>query len=190
MSANAEPTGVGVVRRAKQVIHIESFPYASVQHDVRRTLDRHAREAFADVDLVRSTQWSQPDWTYIARCGHAIVGHYNLVEREILLDGQPVRAVGLNNLVAAPGERGRGHGRRLLEQTQELWSSKHSAEVGLLLCSNELVRYYADLGWYRSAAEVEYDQPTGRCRWRANCMLYAPNESHEPARIDLRGLPW
>lgn len=172
------------------VLSIETLPYASVQAELRLALERDANEAFGDVDLVRNTQWSLPTWTYIARRGDQPVAHYNLIRREIRLDGRPIRAAGLNNLIAAPNERGCGQGRRLLEQTQDQWFSRYDVQLGLLLCSDALVGFYARLGWRPTTAQVVYEQPTGRCRWPARCMLYVPSGIREPASIDLQGLPW
>jgi GNAT superfamily N-acetyltransferase len=172
-------------------LKISSSRYLELPAGRRQQLIDAANAEFAQFDLVRDTQWSPPDWTFLALEGEELAAFYNLVERTVRIDGVPVRAVGLNNLVTLPAHRGRGLGSRLLRETEGQWFDSLAAEAGLLLCADALLPFYSRLGWRKMDARVTYTQPGGPRVWAANCMLLDPRRKVSATRdVDLCGFPW
>jgi GNAT superfamily N-acetyltransferase len=172
-------------------LKISSSRYLELPAERRQQLIDGANAEFAQFDLVRETQWSSPDWTFLAFEGDELAAFYNLVERTVKIDGVPVRAAGLNNLVTLPAHRGRGFGSRLLRETAGQWIDSLGAEAGLLLCADALLPFYSRLNWQKVDARVTYAQTGGSRVWAANCMLLDPRRKMAATReIDLCGFPW
>lgn len=150
-----------------------------------------ANNEFDQFPIVRQTVWTTPDWSFLGMDEHNLACFYNLVERVVRFDDQPVEIVGLNNLVTAPGYKSRGLASELLRSTEAEWFTTLKARYGLLLCADHLIPFYARLGWQRVSSEVRYSQPERKHVWTANCMVLSPaRERVEPHVIDLCGLPW
>jgi GNAT superfamily N-acetyltransferase len=172
-------------------LKISSSRYLELPGERRQQLVDAANVEFARFDLVRETQWAQPDWSYLALEGDELAAFYNLVERTVNIDGIPVRVAGLNNLVTLPAWRSRGLGSRLLRETEAQWFDSLGAEAGLLLCADALLPFYSRLGWQKADARVTYAQPGGSRIWAANCMLLdARRKMAAIHEIDLCGFPW
>lgn len=154
-------------------------------------LEEIAEGEFGEYTLVRETTWAQPDWCYRAFDGAELAVFHNVVLRTVRVDGAEVRAAGLNNMITLPAFRGRGAATRLLSETQPRWFQELGAEIGLLLCADALMPFYARLGWRKLDARVTYDQPAGCRIWSANCMvLDRKGLIGAPRGVDLCGLPW
>jgi hypothetical protein len=158
--------------------------------DLRSLVEAAAHAEFDRFDLVRETEWAKPDWSFLIGDPEP-AAFYHLVERTVRIDGAPVRVAGLNNLVTLPARRGRGAASELLRRTQPQWFETLGAQLGLLLCADALIPFYARLGWHPTPAKVTFAQPRGTRTWSANCLLLDPAGRSESRRdIDLCGLPW
>jgi predicted N-acetyltransferase YhbS len=170
-------------------VRIVTTRYADLPAERRAVLEDIAEAEFMQYQLVRETQWADPDWSFQAFDGETFVGFHNIVLRSVRVDGEPVRIAGLNNVVTLAAHRGRGFAARMLRETQPRWVPEFGAESGMLLCADPLVAFYSKLGWVRVNARVVYDQPAGRKVWAANCMTLDARAT--PAEeVDLCGLPW
>ena len=150
-----------------------------------------ASNEFDQFPIVRQTSWATPDWSFLGMDDHTLACFYNLVERVVRFDDQPVEIVGLNNLVTAPRYKSRGFASRLLRSTETDWFTTLKARYGLLLCADHLIPFYVRLGWQRVSSEVRFSQPEREHVWPANCMVLSPaREPVAPQVIDLCGLPW
>ena len=157
----------------------------------RQQLEAAAHAEFGQFEIVRETRWAPPSWAYLAFYDGDLAAFYNIVEREVKIDGVPVRVAGLNNLITLPAHRGRGVASRLLRETASQWFASLGVECGLLLCADGLLPFYTRLGWQKAVARVTYAQPDGPRTWPANCMLLDPERNiAAPREIDLCGLPW
>lgn len=150
-----------------------------------------AGNEFDRFPIVRQTTWATPDWSLLGMEGCDLACFYNLVERVVQFDGQPIRVAGLNNLVTAPGYKRRGLASRLLTATETEWFTTLKAQYGLLLCADDLLPFYARLGWQRVSSEIRFAQQGSEQLWPANCMVLSPGRQPvDPGVIELRGLPW
>jgi len=64
-------------------------------------------------------------------------------------------------------------------------------QIGFLFCADDLIPYYAGIGWQALRSKVIIHQPTGKKEWPSNKMILDPNNNfEEPKEVDLNGLPW
>lgn len=170
---------------------IVSSRYADLPPDQRAYLENIAEEQFGHIPLVRETTWAEPDWAYLGYQGEKLVVFHNVILRSVSIDGAATRIAGLNNMITLPGCRGQGFASRLLRETQPEWFDRHGAQRGMLLCADELVPFYARLGWRRVDVPVRYEQPSGALVWAASCMVLDAAEAAMPRQeVKLCGLPW
>ncbi len=66
-----------------------------------------------------------------------------------------------------------------------------TADVGVLLCFDDLVKFYQDRGWEPLRCTVEVTQSQGSIIWPYQAMAwYRSNELRNPNKVDLCGLPF
>jgi len=164
--------------------------YSDLNKSTRSTLDRYIEGEFGAVPIVQNTEWAIPDWTVILYEEGEIAAFYNIVIRNILIDGTECKAGGINNLITPQSFRGNGYATQLMQDAGRLLFDELSCELGILLCADELIPFYERFGWYAVGCPVYFDQPAGKQRWDANTMLLTVDGKREPREIDLNGLPW
>lgn len=170
---------------------LEILSYAQLSQPVRLELQAAVDQEFGHIPVVQSTQWATPEWAVTLRVQQKLATFYHLVERVVLLDGRPYRAVGLNNVITLPAFRGQGYSTHLLRTTEPCWWRELHAELGVLLCVDELVPFYERLGWHYTRAATYFAQPASRQQWTVNTMLHSPKATlPHPTEIDLQGYPW
>lgn len=157
---------------------------------IKNQLDNFIEEEFGHIPIVKETAWAVPNHTIIFYQGDEIAGFYNIVERTITIDGKDYFAVGINNVITPPKYRGKGISSKTLRETEDFIFTELKAELGLLLCADNLLPFYNKLNWYRVQCPVYFEQPSGKKLWAANTMLRTPGRVLSPKEIDLNGLPW
>jgi hypothetical protein len=173
------------------MLTIQTYRHCDLPARRRDELRLLAANEFDRFPIVHETTWAAPDWSFLGMDGDHLACFYNLVERVVRFDGQQVEIVGLNNLVTATHYKSRGLASQLLRSTEAEWFATLKAKYGLLLCAEQLVPFYARLGWQRMSSEVRFSQPGAERVWTATCMVLSPAREPVDARvIDLCGLPW
>ncbi|WP_082582691.1 GNAT family N-acetyltransferase [Frateuria sp. Soil773] len=174
------------------MLTIRTYRYSELSKERRDQLRSLASNEFDQFPIVQQTNWATPDWSFLGiESQGQLACFYNLVERVVRFNDQPVKVVGLNNLVTAPDYKRLGLASHLLSSTEAQWFSVFNASYGLLLCANHLIPFYRRLGWQRVSSEVRFMQGERECVWGAECMVLSPlREVIDPAAIDLCGLPW
>lgn len=172
-------------------VHYSSSEYGALNPSIRSQVDDAAKTEFGHVPIVQEYKWAEPTYSFVATEGEFLVASVNLVAREVLWGKLKVDAAGVNNLVTHKKYRGRGHGRELMEMAMRFAFASMGAKAGILFCADDLVPFYASLGWKRTDAKVLFNQPSGQCYWTSNRMWIAESSAiTEPQQIDLGGLPW
>jgi len=151
----------------------------------------------ADVDVFSKTRaWhgSGPAWSVMIEEGPVVIAHLGAVERTVEVDGELVRAAGLQNVYVLPDRRGKGYVDQLLAAAMEE-AGRRRYDCGLLFCVPELEKVYARCGWKAMEGievmrmdEQGQDTPLpGR-----NVAMYYPLARRELSgrRIHLRGNDW
>lgn len=169
---------------------IEIIKYSSLSSAIKNQLNDIIHKEFGHITVVKETKWATPDWTIINYTNKEIVTFYNIVERVVSIDGKELKAAGINNVITPINHRGNGFSSMTLIETESFLFDKLNADLGLLLCADNLVPFYQRLGWYKVNCDVYFDQPTGKKIWSANTMLLYKSSNISPKKIDLNGLPW
>jgi predicted acetyltransferase len=169
---------------------IKVYRYAQLPPGRREELATLAALEFGDVPFVRNTDWAIPDWSVLKFEGDELVSFYNIMERDIDIDGQQLKAGGINNVITKREHRGKGLASVLLEETGNLLFDELRCDLGLLLCADDLVGFYQKHGWYKMNCRLSYDQPQGKQDYTSNVMCLTRSLQLTPQAIDLNGLPW
>lgn len=164
--------------------------YPELDRQTLDQLDHFIEEEFGHIPIVRDTEWAKPDWTIIYYAEDKIATFYNIIEREILVDDNKINAAGINNVITPSLYRGKGYASKVLRESENLIFDELKLELGLLLCSDDLIPFYERLNWYCVDCTVHFDQQDGKKLWKANTLLLSRKEKLAPHNIDLNGLPW
>lgn len=164
--------------------------YDALSPAIKETLNNNIKSEFGHIPIVQETTWATPDWTVLQTENDTIVTFFNIIERQVLLDGTPCKIGGINNVITPPPFRGKSYSSQLLTSTTGFLFDELQCEHALLLCADAMIPFYNRLGWYTVNSTVYMKQPSGRKLWTANTMLLSPGNAIAPAVIDLQGTPW
>ncbi|GAB3197472.1 putative N-acetyltransferase YhbS [Pontibacter aydingkolensis] len=171
---------------------IKSIKYSNLSPADADELQQCIHAAFGHVPFVQNHTWAQPDWTFIKYENGRVATFYNVVLRDVSIDGKKYKVAGVNNVITPEEFRGRGFASEILRATEQYLFNDLGCKYGLLLCADALLPFYTRLGWYKVHPTLYYDQPTGRQLYDSNVMLLSSEEQPfiKPESIDLNGLPW
>ena len=171
---------------------IKKEKYSELRPALKSALDGLIDAEFGHVPFVQERVWAQPDWVFVKYEGDEVATFYNVVLREVSMDGQRYKVAGINNVITPKSFRGKGYSTQTLCETADFLYQDLGCSYGLLLCADALLPFYSRLGWYKADTTLYYDQPAGKQLYDSNVMLFAPAGAPElhPQHIDLNGLPW
>jgi aminoglycoside 2'-N-acetyltransferase I len=119
-----------------------------------------------------------------------------MLERTILVGGQPVRIGGISGVVTRPERWRQGAASRAMQVAAEFMCGELGVAFGLLLSSRMAVPLYERLGWRVIQGTVVCDQPEGKLSWTEEfpdnppMMLPCQGTEFPEGPVDLCGLPW
>jgi GNAT superfamily N-acetyltransferase len=125
-----------------------------------------------------------------------LVSYLWLIERTILVQGQPARIVGIRSVATDPAHRRRGFGTAAMRHTADFIWRELKPDFGMLLSSVMGVPFYLSLGWQIVEGPVWIDQPSGRLDRaviapdRPTMVLLPEGAALPQGPIDLCGLPF
>lgn len=164
--------------------------HAELDSEVKQQIDSCIHSEFGHIPIVAETEWAIPDWTIVYFEGREIAMFYNVVVREIDIDGKAYQVGGINNVITPKPFRGNGYASKVLKNSPQFIFDTIGCDIGLLLCADDLIPFYERLNWYAVQCPVHFDQPDGKKQWAANTMLLSKTEQLTPMEIDLKGTPW
>jgi predicted N-acetyltransferase YhbS len=83
--------------------------------------------------------------------GSVLLSYAEVVETTALRDGKHVRVAGLSNVFTFPPYRREGHASEIVRAANSLIDQR-DPEMAILFCEDELVPFYAALGWTAAPA--------------------------------------
>jgi predicted N-acetyltransferase YhbS len=122
-----------------------------------------------------------------------VVGHVGLLEERVRAGEEEVKVCGVGAVVTRPEAQGRGHARRAMLRAHEMMRDETDAEFGMLYCRDELIPFYAALGWQLVSDENEFGQPAGPTPSPFNVMVLPLRDGGREwpvGRVVVEGLPW
>ena len=169
---------------------IDLIKYDKLEVSIKEKLNSYITIEFGHIPIVQETEWAEPDWTVIYSEEDEIKTFCNIIEREILVDDVKMKIGGINNVITPKQFRGNGYAGQILRRAGNIIFDELNCELGLLLCSDDLVPYYEKLAWYKLDCPVYFEQSTGEKLWKANAMFLSRKEQFTPQEVKLNGLPW
>ena len=137
------------------------------------------------------TKWADPDWAVMVWEGDEMVSNIHIIERTILVGGQPVRVGGLGNIATKVEWRKRGYATAALKTALDFLVNSLHVDFGLMIATRDVIARYERAGWVVVAATMLIDQPDGKRNFDIPVLIRPlDRESWPSGQIDLCGLPW
>lgn len=172
----------------------EHLMTADLDAEIRRGLCACFPNDVAVFSQSRAWHASGPAFSAVLQDGPAVIAHTGVVDRTIDVDGQPVRAAGVQNVYVLPKHRRKGYVDEVMNAAMRE-AGRQGFDCGLLFCLEVLVKVYARSGW-RLLENVETtclsDTGVDESLPPYNLAMWYPLARTELAarRIHLRGRDW
>lgn len=140
----------------------------------------------------RAREWERPLWgVLITDETGELVSYTGIVSRKGAVDANPVLIGGIGGVATHPEHRRKGYAALGMGRALDFLLSE-GADFALLVCRDELVDYYASLGWRLFTDPVlntQYGEPEV---FAFNNVMVGDLAAEAPKRgtIDLRGPAW
>lgn len=170
-------------------LRIEIIPTLELQPKLKEDIKEWLVSEFIEDD--DNTIWSDVDWHILGWSDIELVGHLDVLNREVIVDGVRVSIAGIGGVVTMVGWRGKGIASKLMRETHHFLAEEVNADFGLLMCDKNRITFYQDLGWMLIDNPLEYDQPSGKVIFDDCVMIYPLGQIDFPSgKIDIQGCPW
>jgi hypothetical protein len=170
-------------------MEIEIKPSGQLTPLDKQQLDDLAADAFTPDEI--DYEWAEVDWFVIVREGAELVSNVEIIERQAVVAGTPVRLGGIGGVATRTAWRRRGFAEAALKVAQSFMRRRLAVDYGLLICSEQLVPYYGKLGWQVVAGPMLIEQAGGQVTYSAPIMVLPVCKKDWPEGvIDLCGKPW
>jgi predicted GNAT family N-acyltransferase len=137
------------------------------------------------------TTWADMDWHVLGWVGDELVSHVDIIHRQARVGGSDFHLGGIGGVMTKEAWRGRGFSSKLMKESHRFMRDGMDVDFGLLLCDDDLVSFYAGLGWQRVDNPLVYEQPGGNVTTDDVVMVLLCNRDHFPeGEINLKGYPW
>ena len=145
---------------------------------------------FADAPI-RGREWKPPSWAVLVTDDDRVVSYTGIVLTDGLVDGREARIGGVGGVATHPDQRGRGLARRSIELALG-FMSEQGVDFALLVCREELIPYYTEIGWRRFNGTMLVTQFGEQEEFTFNLVMVADVLSAAPDEgvVDLLGPPW
>lgn len=140
----------------------------------------------------RSWHGSGPAFSAVIEDAGAVVAHVGVVDRQLQIGDQRLRAAGVQNVCVIAGYRGHGLSDVVMKAAMDE-AVRRGADLGLLFCVPALERVYARTGWQVAGCEVIRQEDGRNLPLPAgNTTMWLPMRLRQlpPGSIDLCGNDW
>ncbi|HDD62251.1 MAG TPA: GNAT family N-acetyltransferase [Chloroflexi bacterium] len=170
-------------------LRIEIIPSNKLDSKLKEGIREWLVSEFIEDD--DNTIWSDVDWHILGWSDQELVGHLDVLNREVIVDGNRVQIAGFGGVITRDEWRGKGIASKLMGEAIQFLFREVNPDFGLLMCDRELVSFYQNLGWILVDNALEYSQPSRRIIFD-DCVMTYPLKSLDfpPGKIDVQGCPW
>jgi len=147
--------------------------------------------AFGEED--ESYTWAHGEWYVLIRTAEGILtSMLEILARTVTVADHPVRVGGIGGVCTHPDYRLRGHSTSALRVAASFLRDEMCVPFGLLLTDDEVIPFYARLGWRVAEDALTFAQPNERTLTHdgINMILPLGADPWPAGPIDLCGLPW
>jgi predicted acetyltransferase len=145
-----------------------------------------------EIEANRAREWEHPEWgVFVTDESGELVSYTGVVDRIARFDGADVLVGGIGGVATHPAHRGKGYAPLGMGRALDFLLGRGAA-FGLLVCRDELVDYYRDLGWRLFEGKVLNTQFGELEVFTFNSVMVGDLNSSAPTTgtIDLRGPAW
>jgi aminoglycoside 2'-N-acetyltransferase I len=159
----------------------------------RRALGRAVySDSTPESDPTLAREWDRPEWgVMVTDEPGGLVSYTGIVLREGRVDGDEALIGGIGGVATHPDHRGKGYAPLGMSRALDFLLER-GADFALLVCRDELVDYYAALGWRLFEGTVLNTQHGVPEVFTFNRVMVGDLVSRAPREgtIDLRGPAW
>jgi aminoglycoside 2'-N-acetyltransferase I len=136
-------------------------------------------------------EWSAFDWHVLVRMEGDIVSHVGITARMVTVGGRSMNLGGVGGVATKAEWRNRRLAAAALEEAALFLCNIVGTQFILLVCTEELVPFYQNLGWVAVQGPLLFDQRGRQTSWSDATMVRSCRGIPWPkGTIDLCGLPW
>ena len=142
---------------------------------------------------LKGVTWDDPSWDICVRDDTGrLISHAGILERDALLDGEPIRIAGIAEMLTHPEFRRRGYGAAALREAASFMREELRAPFALLTCPLSAIQFYSALGWQRFNGTVIAEVEGGMGAFAESAWMVLPVAGDAPTNgvLDLQGIPW
>jgi hypothetical protein len=142
----------------------------------------------------RAWHGTLPTWTVLVEHEDLVIAHAGIVEREILVGQEPIRAAGVQNVLVVPEYRGSKLFLQIMSAAMDE-AGRRYLDLGILFCTPDLARIYAWVGWQlleeRHVVRID-DNGQPQPLPQKNVTMFYPlvRADFPPGDIHLQGNDW
>jgi len=148
---------------------------------------------FDGPEELENVAWADPEWDIWVRddAGN-LVSHAGILERDALLNDNPIRIAGIAEVLSHPAYRRQGFGSAALREAGRFMADELRAPFALLVCPQAAIPFYASLGWQRFNGSViaEMGVSPNAFAESAWMILSVTEDAPLDGTLDLQGIPW
>ena len=166
---------------------IETIPADNLPQQMKDLLSQAYQREFSWDKMI----YDDSQWFVIGTRDQELAGQVGILQREISVDGHPLRVGGIHGVITEPEHRCRGVASALMGRAVDFIGQELHLPCGLLTCQPRLEAFYNRLRWKTTKETCVFEQPDGPRSCGGLTMVVECGEISWPeGRIDLRGLPW
>jgi GNAT superfamily N-acetyltransferase len=137
--------------------------------------------------------WADPEWDICVRDDEGrLVTHAGVLERDALLNGEPIRIAGIAEMLTHPDYRRQGYGAAALREAARFMGDELRTPFALLVCPMTAIPFYGALGWQQFNGRIVAEVEGGMAAFAESAWMVLPVSTAAPAdgTLDLQGIPW
>jgi GNAT superfamily N-acetyltransferase len=136
-------------------------------------------------------EWAPREWGVFVRIENQLVSYTGIVIRDGTVDGTPATIGGIGGVATHPAHRGKGYASLGMARALDFMLGRN-VDFALLVCRDELLDYYSNLGWHRFTGRLLETQHGRPEVFTFNDVMVGDLNSPAPVKgtIDLKGPAW
>ena len=142
---------------------------------------------------LKGVRWDDPTWDICVRDDTGrLISHAGILERDALLDGEPIRIAGIAEMLTHPEFRRQGYGAAALREVASFMHDELRAQFALLVCPLSAIPFYSALGWQRFNGTIIAEVEGGMDAFAESAWMVLSVTADAPGDgiLDLQGIPW
>jgi predicted GNAT family N-acyltransferase len=145
------------------------------------------------VDGSAQIQWSDSMWSILLWDDNDnLVTHIGMLTRQVMCDNDAYFIGGIGGVKTHPDARGKGYAGIGMVHATKYLHEECNVDFSLLVCSDEMIKYYQKFGWKPFKGDMMVQQTIGLTKFTFNKPMLITGKKAVPecSVIDVCGKPW